>query len=310
MNEERFHSDTIPICDYEGSDYRARFWGDQGRTYEDLAERIAIRHLLPPTGGRLLEIGTGFGRLVDLYQGYGQILLLDYSVSMLREAQEHLGRGAKYTYVAADLYRMPFADALVDAACMVRVMHHVANVSGALRQIHRVIRPGGIYLLEFASKLHLKSILRYAVRRQNWNPFVEAPVEFAELNFDFHPRWMRDRLCASGFAIERVRTVSRFRIPVLKRLVPARVLAALDGALQWVGGLWQLTPSAFVLARREGGSPPRPALSNGLLPAEQLFRCPSCAAQQWEISQTALQCRSCGARWPIEDGIYNFKAAL
>jgi SAM-dependent methyltransferase len=288
---------------------RARFWGDQKRSYEDLAERIAVRHLLPRTGGRLLEIGTGFGRLVDLYQGYEQILLLDYSVSMLREAQGRLGREARYTYVAADLYHMPFADALVDAACMVRVMHHVADVSAALRQVHRVSRPGGVYLLEFASKLHLKSILRYAVRRQSWNPFVEAPVEFAELNFDFHPRWMQDRLSSSGFAIERVRTVSRFRIPLLKRLIPARLLAALDGALQWVGGLWQLTPSVFVLARREG-EPPGPARPAGLLPAEQLFRCPSCAAQQWAASPLALGCRSCGARWPIEDGIYNFKATL
>lgn len=307
MNEEQLHSDAIPVCDYEGSDYRDRFWGDEKRSYEDLAERIAIRRLLPRTGGRLLEIGTGFGRLVDLYQGYDQILLLDYSASMLREAQERLGREARYTYVVADVYRMPFVDDLVDTACMVRVMHHVADVSGALNQIHRVIRPGGAYLLEFASKLHLKSILRYAVRRQNWNPFAEPPVEFVELNFDFHPRWMRDRLAGAGFAVERLRTVSRFRISLLKRLVPARLLAALDGALQWVGGLWQLTPSVFVLARRQGERPDS-ALPAGLLPAEQLFHCPACAAQEWATSSEALECRSCGARWPIEDGIYHFKA--
>jgi ubiquinone/menaquinone biosynthesis C-methylase UbiE len=308
LGEEQYHSDAIPVCDYEGSDYRARFWGDQKRSYEDLAERIAIRRLLPRTGGRLLEIGTGFGRLVDLYQGYEQILLLDYSASMLREAQERLGREPRYTYVAADLYHMPFVDGLVDTACMVRVMHHVADVSGALGQIHRVIRPGGAYLLEFASKLHLKSILRYAVRRQSWNPFVESPVEFVELNFDFHPRWMRDRLSRSGFAIERVRTVSRFRIPLLKRFVPAQLLAVLDGALQWVGGLWQLTPSVFVLARRQG-APPGSSLPTGLLPAEQLLRCPTCTAQQWAATSAALACESCGVRWPIEDGIYNFKAA-
>jgi SAM-dependent methyltransferase len=308
LSQEQFHTDTVPVCDYEGSDYRTRFWGGPGRTYEDLAERIAIRHMLPPRGGRLLEIGTGFGRLVDLYQGYAQILLLDYSVSMLREAQERLGRDTKYTYVAADLYQMPFVDALVEAASMVRVMHHVANVSGALRQIHRVIRPGGVYLLEFASKLHLKSVLRYAVRRQSWNPFLEAPVEFVELNFDFHPRWMQQRLRNCDFTIERVRTVSRFRVPLLKRVVPPRVLAAFDGALQWVGGLWQFTPSVFVLARRQGQ--PLPAVPDRLLPAEELFRCPACSAQQWEIFDTALHCGSCGTRWAVEDGIYNFRSAL
>jgi len=30
-----------PVCDYEGSDYRSRFWEGQGRDYEDQAERIA-----------------------------------------------------------------------------------------------------------------------------------------------------------------------------------------------------------------------------------------------------------------------------
>ena len=123
-----FHDDTIPICDYEGSDYRTRFWQNQGREYEDLVERVAIRRLLPPKGKRLLEIGTGYGRLVDLYQGYDQIVLLDYSKSLLRQAQERLGRGPQYTYVAANLYHLPLADHMVDTVCMVRVIHHVANV--------------------------------------------------------------------------------------------------------------------------------------------------------------------------------------
>jgi len=44
------HTDTIPICDYEGSDYRTRFWANQQRAYEDLAERIAIREALGNNG--------------------------------------------------------------------------------------------------------------------------------------------------------------------------------------------------------------------------------------------------------------------
>jgi len=302
------HSDAIPICDYEGSDYRSRFWANQNREYEDLAERLAIQHLLPPTGHRLIEIGTGFGRLVDMYQGYEHIVLLDYSKSLLREAQERLGR-EKYTYVAADVYRLPLADSVVDTVTMVRVMHHMANVPGALRQISRLVRPGGTFVLEFASKLHLKSILRYALRRQSWSPFVREPVEFVELNFDFHPRWMRDRLEEHGFAVERIRTVSRFRIPLLKRLIPARALARLDGALQGIGNFWQLTPSVFVQARRTGpeGSLVVPP---GATDPTELFRCPDCEQQNWEMRPDQMHCRSCGARWAIDDGIYDFKKAL
>jgi ubiquinone/menaquinone biosynthesis C-methylase UbiE len=192
--ETTYDGDAVPVCDYEGSDYRTRFWENQGRDYEDLAERIAIRSLLPPQGDILLEIGTGFGRLVDLYQGYNHIILLDYSKSLLRQAQERLGAARKYTYVAANVYNLPLNAALVDTACMVRVIHHLADVPGALCQISEVTRPGGTLLIEHASKLHLKSVLRYALRRQNWSPYTDEPVEFVALNFDFHPRWIRDQV--------------------------------------------------------------------------------------------------------------------
>lgn len=310
MSQHEFHSDTVPICDYEGSDYPSRFWLNQGREYEDLVERIAIRRLLPTQGHCLLEVGTGFGRLVDLYQGYRHIILLDYSKSLLRQAQGRLGRHPeKYTYVAADLYHMPLVDDLVDTVCMVRVIHHVANVPGALRQIQRVVRAQGTFLLEFASKRHLKSIVRYAVRRQIWSPFAAEPVEFAALNLNFHPRWMQDNLRQHGFEIERIRTVSRFRIPLLKRIVPPRWLAGLDGMLQWVGQLWQLTPSVFVRARREGA---RPSTHSGVDVTDptQLFRCPACEARRWQRSDTEMLCLSCGARWRIDDGIYDFKTPL
>jgi ubiquinone/menaquinone biosynthesis C-methylase UbiE len=309
LSEHTPGAETPPICDYEGSDYQARFWENQGREYEDLAERIAIRHLLPPSGTRLLEIGTGFGRLVDLYQGYEQIVMLDYSRSMLQQAQHRLGRDLKYTYVAADLYRMPLADGLVDATCMVRVMHHVADVPAALRQIRRVLRPGGVFILEFANKYHLKSLLRYALRRQDWSPFDPAPVEFVALNYDFHPRWMRARLQEQGLQVERVRTVSHFRVPLLKRLAPARALAALDGAIQWSGRFWPCAPSIFVRARRaadrDSGSP---VAADGSPAA--LFCCPSCGSQEWQASPSALRCLACGARWAVEDGIYDFKEPL
>ena len=175
------------ICDYEGSSYRARFWEGQGREYEDLAERIALRKLLPPRGRRIVEIGAGFGRLADLYHGYEQVVLLDYAMSGLREAQERLGSSDRFIYVAADLYRLPLAPATCDTAVTVRVLHHVEDVAAALRGIAAILRPGGMYVLEYANKRNLKAVARYLLRRQSWSPFDPTPYEFVRLNFDFHP---------------------------------------------------------------------------------------------------------------------------
>src|SRR5690606_41529756 len=67
-----------------------------GREYEDRVERLALRRLLPAEGGRrLLEVGAGFGRLTNEYNGYRQVVLLDYSLSQLQYAQEQLGRSER-----------------------------------------------------------------------------------------------------------------------------------------------------------------------------------------------------------------------
>jgi SAM-dependent methyltransferase len=274
---------------------------------------------LPAPGAgrrRLLEIGTGFGRLVDLYRGYGHVILLDYSKSLLREARQRWGDfdaeiGTHYTYVASDIYRLPLRDRLVDTTCMVRVMHHMADVPGALSQIARVMRPGGAFVLEFASKLHMKSVARWLLRRQDWSPFDPQPIEFVELNFDFHPRWMRARLEETGLTVERMRAVSTLRVPLLKRLVPAPLLAAVDGALQWTGRFCACAPSIFVRARAAAGDTgPGPGLASTqiTLDPSTLFRCPACQDGDLRREGSSLLCLSCGARWAIDDGIYDFKS--
>ena len=287
------------ICDYGESSYRTDFWEGQGREYEDLAERIALRHMMPVPRRRLLDIGPGFGRLSEFYQGYDQVVLLDYSRSLLRQAQDRLGRSNRFVYVAASFYSMPFQANLIDTAMMVRVMHHVEDVPALLGEVSRVLNSHGTYVLEFASKRHLKAILRYALRGQTWNPFDQEPVEFVEMNFDFHPAWMRDRLGEAMFHVKHTRTVSHFRLPLLKRVIPAKLLAAADGLCQPTGAWWQLTPSVFVQCENGKEAPATPAAS--------LFRCPSCHGGDLGESAEALTCQGCGARWPIEDGIYTFK---
>ena len=187
-----------PICNYEGSAYRTEFWG-QGRDYEDAVERVALRHLLPPMGHRLIDIGGGYGRLFPLYSGYDEVVLFDYALSQLQQGRELWGEGGSeekphYTYVAGDFYSFPFAPGLFDTVVMVRTLHHAADAPAVLQGVSRIVAPAGAFVLEFANKRNLKAILRFLVRRQEWSPFDREPVEFVELNFDFHPAWIREQL--------------------------------------------------------------------------------------------------------------------
>ncbi len=294
-------SDSRPICDYEGSTYRIDFWGGGSREYEDRVERIALRRLLPPGGSRILEVGAGFGRLTGELAAFDQVVLVDYSRSMLREARERLGDDRRYLYVAADVYKLPFAPGAFDAATMIRVIHHLADPVAALKEIRRTMVPGATFVLEFASKRHIKAILRYWLGRQDWNPFSREPVEFAPLNFDFHPDYIKEALVKVGFKPIRRLTVSHFRHPLLKRLIPLRLLVWADSLAQLTGDWWQLTPSVFIASRAVNGDRPP-----DVIPEDVLFRCPECGGQL-EREAEGLACVGCGRRWIIRDGIHDFK---
>ena len=292
-----------PVCDYEGSRYSTEFWTKE-REYEDRAERIALKKLLPPCGGTLIEIGAGAGRLADLYLGYKQIVLMDYARSTLIEAREKIAarfpqHAARFRFVAADVYALPFVAGLFDTVTMVRVMHHLADVPAALAEIAATLKPNATFILEFANKRNLKAILRYLARRQAWPPFAPEPVEFAKLNFDFHPAWMGARLREAGFSVTNTLSVSHFRWALLKRLIPARTLAAMDGALQGIGSLWKLTPSIFHQLRA-------PA-SNHVASSGAFFRCPACRSERVNESPEAVTCGECGRAWPVREGICEFR---
>ncbi len=296
--------ERLPVCDYEGSDYQETFWEQGGREYEDRVEAIALRRLLfSQAGERLLELGAGAGRNTPRYVGYRQIFLLDYSLTQLQKARQRLGEHSRFVYIAADVYRLPFRRQVFDAATMIRTLHHLVEPRRALQQIAAVLKPGATFILEFANKRNLKAILRYWLGRQQWNPFTPEMVEFAPLNFDFHPRAVAEWLKESGFVIERRLAVSHFRLEWLKRHVPLSWLVAADALLQWSGEYWQLTPSVFIRARREG----RAARFLEERDFPDLFRCLECGHEGLTGVENALRCPACGKTWPFRDGIYDFR---
>lgn len=257
---------------------------------------------MPESGQLILELGAGAGRNTPRYHGFDRIVLLDYSLSQLQQAQARLGKDRKFIYVAADIYRLPFTSGVFDAATMIRTIHHMADANRALAQVRRVIQPGGVFVLEYANKKNIKAILRYWLRRQSWSPFSLEPVEFVELNFDFHPGYIRSILADNQFAIQRQLTVSHFRLPILKKIFPLKWLVAMDSAAQLTGNLWQLTPSVFVRSLVQGDKPgPK---------SESLFCCPDCGSSLSEQSENAISCVSCRKTWKIQDGIFDFRHPL
>lgn len=293
---------TPSICSYEGSSYRTDFWEGKGRDYEDRTERVALRRLMPKRGVRLLEVGAGFGRLTNEFNGFEQVILLDYSKSLLQEAQSILGTSKRYIYVAADLYRSPIADGSCDAATMIRVIHHMIDAPAALQQIRNALAPGSTFILEFANKRNFKAMIEHIIGQRDESPYDLKPYEFVELNFNFHPEFIRYNLHKLGYETTRTLALSYLRIGVLKRVIPTRLLVAIDALLQHTGTIYNASPSVFMKNVLSG--------TTRIASDSPLFKCPVCSNPDLKPINDNLHCDDCGALWSGEGGVYDFKTPL
>jgi SAM-dependent methyltransferase len=195
---------------------------------------------------------------------------------------------------------MPFAPGVFDGATMIRTLHHMQDPARALAGVREVVTDGGVFILEYANKRNLKAVARWLVRRQGWSPFDHSPVEFARLNFDFHPAAVRGWLSGAMFHVEREVPVSHLRLGWLKRAVPTGALLVVERPLQRLGRTWLFTPSVFVRARATGDLLP---------PAPFSWRCPDCNGRDLAEGTSDVTCQSCGRAYPFLDGIYDFRLA-
>lgn len=256
--------------------YRDVFWPQ--RRYEDRADRVALRALLPRGGGRLLEIGAGYGRLADEYGRYGEVVLLDASEALMQAARETLQSDPRFQFVTGDAFHLPFDDACFDAVVCIRVVHHFHDPRPVIGEMGRVLRPGGTLVLESANKRNVKSVIAFALRRTPDSPFARGsrPNSLVQLSpsvlrhtrpwrvgatgagdawaaatsYLHAPRDLRRWLREAGLEIRATRSVGLFRLPFLTGHVPLRLLVAAERVQQVVLAGVLPAPSVFVAAVR------------------------------------------------------------
>lgn len=99
---------------------------------------------------RILDAACGNGRysrfLVRHADPDAFITGFDLSQTMLKRAQQR-PEGQRVSHVAADMTRLPYADGTFDAAVMGWALEHLPDARLGLREMARVLRPGGKFLL-------------------------------------------------------------------------------------------------------------------------------------------------------------------
>lgn len=100
--------------------------------------------------GQLIDIGTGTGRMLELFGPQaGQLLGIDRSSEMLRLARAKLAeRGLDRAELRqADLYALPLTDGQADVAILHHVLHFAQQPGAAIAEAARVLNPGGRLLI-------------------------------------------------------------------------------------------------------------------------------------------------------------------
>ncbi|HEX2424462.1 MAG TPA: class I SAM-dependent methyltransferase [Actinomycetota bacterium] len=129
---------------------RAASFYDTSRETESEETRREAELVASELVGRddVLEIGTGTGAIgLRLCEAGLRLTAIDLSMPMLGRLVERAGGYARFPLVQADATRMPFVDGAFDAAFARWVLHLIPNWPDALVEVARVVRRGGVFLV-------------------------------------------------------------------------------------------------------------------------------------------------------------------
>jgi SAM-dependent methyltransferase len=224
--------------------YYEAYWSDEGFKPTDKGS-APLRRLLAETIGpddSCIDIGCGDGgtSAVWLSANAGQYVGVDVSSGAVELARS---RGFEAVHIR-DASELPFESGSFDAATCIEVLEHLFDPVAALREMRRVLRPGGVALVTVPNVAHWRQRLDMVAGR--WNPggddqSVERPWRDPHLRF-FTPASLGRLLREAGF--QNVETGSHG--PPAARDIPVlRGLSHADDPGPFYRGLTRMAPSLF-----------------------------------------------------------------
>ncbi len=158
---------------------------------------------------RVLDLATGSGDLAQAIQAacpQAKVLGADFSVPMMREAQKR-----QFTsLVAADGLALPFQDGVFDVLTVAFGLRNMASWPAALKEMNRVLRPGGrLFVLDFSipripgiRQLYLFYLKQIMTRVAGWITGKREAYVYLCGSIERFPsgREMEALICANGFA--------------------------------------------------------------------------------------------------------------
>ena len=167
---------------------------------EIASAKLSIRPELLPTGAqsRVIDVGCGDGRhIVEAARRGCFAVGLDYDAVELRRARARIG-DERVDLVVGDASRLPFRDAAFDAVICTETLEHLPDDAGAMREIARLLRPGGTLLGAVPS--HFTELLFWRLSYGYWH----TPGGHVRI---YRPRALVGQLAHVGLRVTDVRYV-------------------------------------------------------------------------------------------------------
>jgi ubiquinone/menaquinone biosynthesis C-methylase UbiE len=162
QREEEKTAPTAPhIQSYDAlaANYHESRYAGAANTWNESARRRGFAALLPPTAGRTLDVACGTGRgLLTLHDHAKALFGIDGTREMLQVAKRYASQAGFDPRVAqANAAKLPFADATFDLVTSFNFIHlfpKLADRHSFIREMGRVLKPGGTVIVEFDNALH------------------------------------------------------------------------------------------------------------------------------------------------------------
>jgi len=209
-----------------------------------------VRALAPRPGERVLDVGSGpgfvAGAIAEAVGSTGVVSGVDISEAMLAAARSHCGQRSWVEFHHADATQLPFADDFFDAVISTQVLEYVPDVTAAIAEIHRVVRPGGRIVVVATD---WDSIVWHSPNRERMSRILAAWEQHAADSY--LPRTLAGRLSRAGFRVESQQviplfnpaydrnTYSNLMIDLIASFVVGRNGITRDEAEAWAGELRQ-----------------------------------------------------------------------
>ena len=162
------------LAPFDDADGYRPFPNENGRNrrQETLEIPAMVRALGVPSGLRVLEVGCGRGIALPALARWcrpRRLAGLDIDPALLAHAVAHIStRGCGAELVEGDVRRMPFPAGAFDLVVDFGTCYHIAHAEEALREIARVLSPGGRFVHETKLSQLLAHPLRSRGRRIPW----------------------------------------------------------------------------------------------------------------------------------------------